>query len=228
MLYRLSVSTVRRSSGRSACAAAAYRSGERVDDERQGLRFYYRRRRERIRRTALIGWEGTREELWNAAERCERRRDSITARECLLTLFAELDEQTNFEVACTFGQWLNSRYDGVAVDVSLHAADVGPHAHLLFTTRSVSKAGAFGLRTCLDERKGRGPAEILAMREAWCSIANAALLRAQLPPVSHRAKSSRRLDPEYLKLGAVSTQPTDGPEGIDVWSYTIPQSTLRN
>lgn len=157
----------------------------------------------------MIGWSGTRGELWNAAERAERRRDSVTARECLLTLFAELDEQTNFELACSFAGYLHAAF-GVAVDVSLHSAEVGPHAHLLFTTRQVSNSGEFGKRTCLDERKGRGPAAIQEMREVWCNMLNAALLAAGLNAVDHRGREKRlAIDSLAPRVAVAANSPCD-------------------
>jgi hypothetical protein len=193
MLYRLSLSTVKRSSGRSSVSASAYRSGFSLRDARQAKTFSYknRRKRDRIRRTALLGWSGSREDLWNAAEHAERRKDAITARECLLTLFPELDEDTNWALALAFSRWLRFFLGGVAIDVALHSAKVGPHAHILFTTRKISEAGEFGARTCLDELKGRGPAAVSAMRAAWCDIANEALQAAGLPRLEHRAGAAR-------------------------------------
>lgn len=182
MLLRLSISTVRRSTGRSACAASAYRTGATLRDVRQGRVFRYPRRADRIAFTALVGWSGKREDLWNAAEQSERRKDSVTARECLLTLFSELTPAENTELAMSYARWLNGRL-GVAVDVAIHNDAIGPHAHLLFTVRSVSPLGEFGGRTLLDDRFNRGPEAIRQMRSHWRELANEALERAGEPRV---------------------------------------------
>lgn len=161
-------------------AASSYRSGQRLRDSRQGLVFFYRRRRERIRYTALVGWQGSREELWNAAEAAERRVDSVTARECVLTLFPELSTEANVAIVHSFSEWLRARHH-TAIDIAIHSADVGPHAHLLFTTREVGPDGTFGARTPLDKRIGAGPREVSAMRDAWYNIANEAVQAAGFP-----------------------------------------------
>ncbi|MBF3234814.1 MobA/MobL family protein, partial [Pseudomonas aeruginosa] len=70
-IYSASVKTISRSGGRSATAAAAYRAGEQIHDERTGQPFDYRRRGGVVG-VAMVLPEGvaamSTAELWNLAE----------------------------------------------------------------------------------------------------------------------------------------------------------------
>ena len=84
--YHLSVKSISRSSGRSAVAAAAYRSGERLFDARQGMEHDYTRKGG-VEHTELVApddapdWVQNRDRLWNEVEANENRKNSVVARE---------------------------------------------------------------------------------------------------------------------------------------------------
>lgn len=133
-IYHLSVKVVQRSKGRSATAAAAYRAGEKIVDDRTGETHDYTRK-SRVDKTFLVGWDGTRSELWNAAEQAEKRKDATTAREYEVALPRELNLAENEALARDFAEWLQCRH-GCAVDVALHGLKTNnPHMHVLTTTR---------------------------------------------------------------------------------------------
>jgi len=184
-IYHLSVSVVSRSTGRSAVAAAAYRAGVCLRDERTGLVHDYTRRGG-VLSAEVIAPPGCaaldRERLWQAAEAAERRRDARTAREVRIALPAELDAEACRDLARQYARWLAERYR-TAVDVAVHAPDPAGdqrnrHAHLLLPTREVGADGAFGAKLRVLDDRVSGPAEIEAMREAWERLANAALAAA--------------------------------------------------
>ena len=95
-IYHCSTKPLARSSGRSAVAAAAYRSGDRLVDARQGLEHDYTRR-SGVVHSELVLPEGagtwSRAELWNAAEQAEKRKDARTAREWEIALPSELSAE---------------------------------------------------------------------------------------------------------------------------------------
>ena len=151
--YHLSVKTVRRSQGRSATAAAAYRAAERIVCEREG-RVHDYGRKGGVEATILVlpehalEWAQDRERLWNAAEAAERRKDSVVAREWELALPAELTPEGRLELAQAFASALVERY-GVAADVAIHAPhregdQRNHHAHVLTTTRGAGAGGSGG------------------------------------------------------------------------------------
>ena len=124
-VYRCEVKTLKRASGRSAVAAAAYRAAERLRDEQandgQGKAHDYRRRAPGVAYAEILTpsgapeWAAHRGRLWNEAERAENRRNSVTAREVLISLPHELDDQQRAELVRGFASRLVDRY-GVAVD----------------------------------------------------------------------------------------------------------------
>lgn len=149
-IYHLSVKSISRSAGRSVVAAAAYRAGQELTDERQGLTHDYTRK-QGVEDAFIVApdgadWAQDRNALWNAAEAAEKRKDAKTGREYELALPAELDAGARKELARDFARELVERY-GVVADVAIHepgrAGDNrNHHAHILTTTRT---AGADGL-----------------------------------------------------------------------------------
>lgn len=183
-IFSLSVQVISRSSGRSSVAAAAYRAGERLRDSRTHEVHDYSKR-SGVLYKELIGWSGSREELWCAAEHAERRVNACVAREARLALPAELSFKECVAIAKRFAEWLRRRY-GVVVDLAIHAPSKAGdprniHAHLTWTTREVSPEGRFGDKTRILDQRANGPGEIRAIRYAWQEIANAALERAKVP-----------------------------------------------
>ena len=123
--YHLQVKTIKRSAGRSATAAAAYRSAEAILCAREGRMHDYTRK-SGVEENFIVlpngapDWAGDRAALWNAAEERETRKNSVTAREWELALPAELTSAERRALAHDFAQQLVARY-GVAADVAIHA-----------------------------------------------------------------------------------------------------------
>jgi hypothetical protein len=181
--YRLSLSVISRSDGRTVQRAAAYRSGEKWTD-RHGQTHDYTKRRGVVARH-LVGWQGTRAELWDLADASERRANSRTAREITLSLPHELPERERVALAVRFGEYLRSRFDRVACDVCVHRPSGrrgsdprGHHCHILFTTRAVTEAGEMGAKTRELDDLHTGGAAVEEMRAEWAAAVNTALLRA--------------------------------------------------
>src|SRR3546814_10755093 len=82
--FHLAVKAIGRSAGRSATAAAAYRAGVEITDERTGLVHDYTRKQgvehsELMLPTDAPEWAADRERLWNAAELAETRSEEHTS-----------------------------------------------------------------------------------------------------------------------------------------------------
>jgi len=199
--YHLSVKTIKRSAGRSAPAAAAYRSGSVIACDREG-RVHDYSAKQGVEACFILapegapGWVQDRAALWNAAEARETRKNSVTAREWELALPAELGAEDRAALVRAFGAALVARY-GIAVDVALH----GPHregdqrnhhAHVLTTTRAIG-AGGFGDKTRVLDAAKTGGSEIEAMRALWAGMQNRALERAgEEIRVDHRSLEVQR------------------------------------
>ncbi|MFW1912105.1 MobA/MobL family protein, partial [Acinetobacter ursingii] len=77
--------------------------------------------------------------VWNLAEKSENRKDARTAREWVIALPDELDEEQRKDLAREFAQSLVDRF-GVVADLAIHAPskcgdDKNHLAHILLTTR---------------------------------------------------------------------------------------------
>lgn len=208
--YHLSVKTVKRSAGRSATAAAAYRSASVIACEREGREHDYTAKRG-VEACFILTpddapkWAQDRAALWNAAEARETRSNSVTAREWELALPSEISDAARIEIAQAFAQALVERY-GVAADVAIHAPhregdQRNHHAHILTTTRVLSAEGLTDKTRILDAASTGGP-EIEAMRGVWAELQNHALeLAGQKERVDHRSLEAQR--EEALSLGDV-------------------------
>jgi ATP-dependent exoDNAse (exonuclease V) alpha subunit len=214
-IYHLSVKPVSRGAGRSATAAAAYRSATRVDDHTSGQAFNYTRKRGVEHAEIVLAakaaqqdihWARDRQQLWNAAETAEKRKDARVAREYELALPHELTKAERIKLTRTFASELANRY-GVAVDVALHRPHRDGdtrnfHAHVLTTTREVTPTG-LGKKATIElgdgdrARVGLPPAktEIVALRERWAELVNAHLAeRGVEARIDHRSLEAQGID----------------------------------
>ncbi|WP_247740547.1 MULTISPECIES: MobQ family relaxase [unclassified Paracoccus (in: a-proteobacteria)] len=199
--YHLSVKTIKRSAGRSATAAAAYRVGERIECQREG-RIHDYTRKQGIEETFILApkdapeWATDRSRLWNEVEASETRRNSVTAREWELALPSEISAEDRSRITRDFAQELVSRY-GVAVDVAIHAPhregdQRNHHAHVLTSTRKLEAEGFTAKTRVLDSAK-TGGVEIEEMRALWGQLQNRALERAGVSErVDHRSLEVQR------------------------------------
>ena len=124
-IYHLSVKAVSRSAGRTATAAAAYRAGCEIADERTGEIHDYTRKggvesAEIVLPDGAPEWATDRAKLWNAAELAEKRKDACVAREFEVALPAELSPAARRGLALDFAKDMANR-EGCAVDVAIHA-----------------------------------------------------------------------------------------------------------
>ena len=200
--YHLSVKTVSRATGRSAPAAAAYRTASRIENERDGVVHDYTRRSgveaSFIVAPAGAAWAEDRSVLWNAVEAAEKRKDAKVAREYELALPHELTALDRRALAAGFAREVVSRF-GVAADVAIHAPHPEGdqrnwHAHVLTTTRVVEAAGMGAKTRELDVVQTSGPA-VEALRELWAVQVNIALERIQSEArVDHRSYARRGED----------------------------------
>lgn len=205
-IYHLSTKPISRSAGRSATAAAAYRAGDRITDERTGEIHDYTRKRG-VKFAEIVAPAGVgdldREALWNAAELAEKRRDARVAREFEIALPEELPATERRRIAVEFARELVDRY-GVAADVAIHAPSRGGdernhHVHILCTTRKVKRGkngklelGEKASIELSDKKRaelGLPPAadEITEIRALWAQIANRTLERHGYEHIDHRS-----------------------------------------
>lgn len=199
-----------------ATAKAAYRAGALIRDERTGDLHDYRRKGG-IETTFILApaeadpaLTGDRAALWNHAEATDKRKNSVTARELVLPLPADVSEAARREIAEGAGRFLVERY-GVAADVAIHAPHPdgdgrNHHAHILFTTRRLGPDGLAEKIRILDDKR-TGSAEYEAMRKACADETNRILEHEGVPyRVDHRSYERRGMEREPTQhMGPAAT-----------------------
>ncbi len=193
-----------RSAGRSATAAAAYRSGEQVKDERTGQVHDYTGKSDIYDSEILLPVGaperlGDRTVLWNEVEQVEKRKDAQLSREVMLALPAELNHWQKQRLAREYVQ-AEFVSAGMIADIGYHDFDShNPHAHIMLTMRSVGREG-FGKK----RREWNKRAAIAAHRQAWAKHANRALERAGYAErIDHRSLEAQGVEREpQIHIGA--------------------------
>ena len=196
-IYHLRASVISRSAGRSATAAAAYRSGIEIEDRRTGLSFDYAAKRG-VEHTEILApshapdWASDRSELWNRVEEAETRKNSQVAREVRVALPDELSHDERVELVRGFCQSAFVER-GMVADVAIHAPgsegdERNHHAHIMVTTREID---AEGFTTKNREWNGKDVLE--GWRSSWAEASNEALERSGRDErIDHRTLEAQR------------------------------------
>jgi len=196
-IYHLRASVISRSSGRSATAAAAYRSGTEIEDRRIGRSFDYGSKRG-VEHTEILApdhapdWVQDRSELWNRVEESETRKNSQVAREVRVALPDELSHEERVELVRGFCQSAFVER-GMVADIAIHAPgkegdDRNHHAHIMLTTREIA---AEGFTT--KNRDWNGKDVLEGWRLSWAEVSNEALERADIEErIDHRTLEAQR------------------------------------
>lgn len=203
-IYSFRMQVIGRSAGRSATAAAAYRSGEQLKDERTGAVHDYTGKTD-IYDSEILKPEdapkrlGDRAALWNEVERNEKRKDSQLCNEIMIALPAELshDQKQALTREYVQGEFVSQ---GMIADIGYHDFEShNPHAHIMLTMRSVNEEG-FGKKA----RKWNKRDAVRAYRADWADYANQALERAGYEVrVDHRSLKEQGIEREpQIHLGA--------------------------
>ena len=197
-IYHFQVKVISRSQGRSAVAAAAYRSASEIHDQRQGQSFDYSDKPNVVHSEIMLpagapAWMADRAQLWNAVELGEKRKDSQVAREVEFAIPQELSQQEGIALARDYVQReFVSR--GMVADLNVHWEEDNPHAHVMLTMREVTEQG-FGHKVTEWNR-----VELLKeWREHWADLANEHL---------HRHGHDMRIDHRSYKDQGVELEPT--------------------
>lgn len=194
-IYHANVKTFSRAKGHSSIAAAAYRAGLLLEDERTGLRHDYRRRDGVVETRCIVpddapDWALIPAALWTEAEAAERRKDSTIAREFEFALPHELSGDQRSSLATEVTRALVDRY-GFAAQASIHSPGskegLNWHVHVLATTRRIGPEGFMDKTRELDGGPS-GRAEVEWVRELVAAKTNAHLEAANLDVrIDHRS-----------------------------------------
>ncbi len=224
-----SAKQIGRSSGRSSVAAAAYRSGELLRDERTGLTHDYTKKTGVEYSRVYTPYNAPedlrdREKLWNAVEQKENRKNSTTAHELEIAFPHEFNAMQRREAGDAISRELMNRYN-CAVDIALHhpnreGDERNFHAHILFTTRGFDESTKAGWsknkfrdlsadKIMVDgEATTRGKEEVKALRKFTAGEMNRIAQRDKLEvKTEHLSFEARGIEKEPMKkMGYAATQ----------------------
>lgn len=193
-IYRCEIKTVSRSQGASAVAGAAYSAGLDLTDLRTGERHDYTRKNGVVASGILTPagspeWAHDPAKLWNSTEAAETRKNSVVAREFLVSLPHELTDDQRVDLARDLTTDLVKRF-GFAAMFAIHVPDKNAdernhHVHILATTRRMEPTGLGAKTRELDDRKTGAVEEV---RAKVASTINQHLERAGMSArVDHRS-----------------------------------------
>ena len=235
-IYHCSIKIVSRGKGKSAVAAAAYRSGEKLTNEWDGLTHDYTKKGGVVHSEILLPAHtppafSDRSILWNSVELSEKSNNAQLAREVEIALPVELsrEEQTRLVREYCSSQFVSK---GMIADFNLHDTGGGnPHAHILLTMRPLDERGAWLPKSkkeyVLDENgekirlpsgryktrkvdlvdwNNRENAEV--WRRAWADLANEYLEKNNRPErIDHRSYERQGIDQiPTVHVGVSATQ----------------------
>lgn len=222
-MFHLSTKPIKRSSGRSATASAAYRAACEIEDERTGLKHDYSKKSGVVDSESFVVVDGEkvavdRAQLWNTAEKAEKRKDGRTAREIVINLPHELSKDLRKNLVDDFTFYVADKYN-VAIDFAIHEPDSegdnrNHHAHIMMTTREATlKNGQveLGKKTALELSNTKlktldmpkTQEQIITLRETWATMTNKHLEAANVDArIDHRSFEERGLTIKpTIKLG---------------------------
>ncbi len=230
------VSIIKRSAGRSAVAAAAYRSGTKLTNEWDGMTHDYTRKGGIVHAEIMLPAHAPpefadRSILWNSVEQIEKARDSQLAREIEAALPRELSAEQQLALVRAYVKD-NFVDKGMCADFAIHDKGTGnPHVHIMLTLRPLKENGQWGAKCRkaydLDENGQRIPdgkggwknhredttdwndkGNVEIWRAAWAAYTNRALESAGRPErIDHRSYKRQGIDKiPSVHLGPAASQ----------------------
>ncbi len=234
-IFHMSFSNISAGKGRSAIASAAYRSGEKLFDNKEGRNYFYGR--SIMPETFILKpknapeWANDRQKLWNEVEKKDRKANSRYAKEFNVALPVELSADEQKELLIKYVQE-NFVDEGMVADVAIHRdhAD-NPHAHVMLTNRPFNPDGTWGgikskKQYILDENGNKTytgtskypksrkilmvdwdkKEKIIEWRHNWAASVNQVLEQKNIP--------DRISEKSFIEQGGIDDTPTNTRESI--------------
>ena len=215
-IYHCNIGIVSRGKGKSAVAAAAYRSGEKLTNEWDGMTHDYTRKGGVVHTEIMLPPHAPpsfsdRSTLWNSVELYEKAGNAQLAREIDAALPIELSREEQIRLV---REYCSSQFvsRGMCVDYAIHDTGKGnPHCHIMLTMRPLDERGAWTAKSQkeydLDENGERirlpsgrykthkvdltgwnDKGNTLLWRKAWADLTNDFLERNGSPQrIDHRS-----------------------------------------
>ena len=151
-IYHWNIGIVSRGKGKSAVAAAAYRSGEKLTNEWDGMTHDYTRKGGVVHTEIMLPSHAPpsfsdRSTLWNSVELYEKAGNAQLAREIDAALPIELSREEQIRLV---REYCSSQFvsRGMCVDYAIHDTDSGnPHCHIMLTMRPLDERGTWAAKS---------------------------------------------------------------------------------
>ena len=151
-IYHWNIGIVSRGKGKSAVAAAAYRSGEKLTNEWDGVTHDYTRKGGVVHTEIMLPLHAPpsfsdRSTLWNSVELYEKAGNAQLAREIDAALPIELSREEQIRLV---REYCSSQFvsRGMCVDYAIHDTDSGnPHCHIMLTMRPLDGRGTWAAKS---------------------------------------------------------------------------------
>lgn len=223
-IYHCTCKIISRGKGRSAVGSAAYRSGEKLINEYDGMEHDYRKKSGVVYSEIMLCENALKEyqdrsTLWNEVEKIEKGSKARLAREYEVALPVEMTREEQINLVRNFVKD-NFVDKGMCADFAIHDKEDGnPHAHIMLTTRPIEKDGSWGTKQkkeyILDKNRNKqydkkkktykcktvkvndwDSVEFLERnRESWAKKVNAELEKKNLPQrVDHRSLKEQGIE----------------------------------
>lgn len=223
-IYHCTCKIISRGKGRSAVGSAAYRSGEKLINEYDGMEHDYRKKSGVVYSEIMLCENAPKEyqersTLWNEVEKIEKGSKARLAREYEVALPVEMTREEQINLVRNFVKD-NFVDKGMCADFAIHDKEDGnPHAHIMLTTRPIEKDGSWGTKQkkeyILDKNGNKqydkkkktykcktvkvndwDSVEFLERnRESWAKKVNAELEKKNLPQrVDHRSLKEQGIE----------------------------------
>ena len=214
-LYHFHVGQIKRSAGRSAVEAAAYRAGKKLYSEYYGLDSDYTRKGGVVYSEILLPPHAPREyadrqTLWNAVEEAERNKNAQLAYSFDIALQNEFTMEENMQLA---RQFLLDNFvsRGMIADFAVHQLDrengiSNPHFHVMCPIRPLNPDGTWGVKQrrvyrangkfdAVQTTDWGKPETLEAWREAWSALCNVKFEEKGLPDrIDHRSYERQNIE----------------------------------
>ena len=222
-IYHWNIGIVSRGKGKSAVAAAAYRSGEKLTNEWDGMTHDYTRKGGVVHTEIMLPPHAPpsfsdRSTLWNSVELYEKAGNAQLAREIDAALPIELSREEQIRLV---REYCSSQFvsRGMCVDFAIHDTDTGNHhCHIMLTMRPLNERGAWAAKSKKEYDLDKSGERIrlpsgrykthkvdltgwndkdntLLWRKAWADFTNDFLERNGSPErIDHRSNAERGID----------------------------------
>ena len=235
-IYHCSIKIVSRGKGKSAVAAAAYRSGETLTNNYDGVTHDFTRKGGIVHTEILLPPHAPpdfadRSALWNSVEKIEKAKNSQLAREIEIALPVELDREKQIQLVREYVKE-NFVSVGMCADFAIHdKQDGNPHAHIMLTMRPLEQSGEWGAKSKKEYLLDKGGQRIKlkngtfksrkvdtvdwnsqekaeVWRQAWADITNRYLAAQDRPErIDHRSYKRQGIEQiPTVHMGVAATQ----------------------